>query len=169
MNTQDRQLSTGLGKRLIVQDSLEAKAFDKLPIIDISSLNSPNLSDRLALADQIRDGMYIFSDLVVLMGKYNLMTRERTACMNQGFFYIAGHGIPDSTILQAFDQGKVFFAQPKEKKDEVHMNKGSSFRVSPKFVVLFGNCTCKTEQLKRQRSSGLLARAGRKRGSCESR
>ena len=45
-------LKTGLGERLVSTD-VEAKAFDQLPVIDLSRLSSPNFEDRKALAEEV--------------------------------------------------------------------------------------------------------------------
>lgn len=53
----------------------------EIPTIDLSRLYSSNLSDRKALAVEIRD-----------------------AGVNTGFFYIKNHGIPEETIAKAKKQ-----------------------------------------------------------------
>ncbi|SCZ98588.1 BZ3500_MvSof-1268-A1-R1_Chr7-1g09210 [Microbotryum saponariae] len=95
------KLQTGLGERLISSD-VEAKAFAELPIIDMTRLTSSKLEDRQALALE--------------------------AAIESGFFYISNHGIPQSILDEAFAQGKQFFAQPTEKKMEVDLHKGTSFK-----------------------------------------
>ncbi|KAM0745964.1 Clavaminate synthase-like protein [Meredithblackwellia eburnea MCA 4105] len=97
-------LRTGLGARLISPD-VGATAFQELPIIDLTNIESTNLEERKALAGQVQK-----------------------ACIESGFFYIKNHGVADSVLKEAFAQSKVFFAQPLEKKMLVDMNKSSSFK-----------------------------------------
>ncbi len=59
---------------------------DSLPVIDISPLRSPDLTERRAVA--------------ALLGH---------ACREVGFFYITGHGISDETVAAAFDASREFF------------------------------------------------------------
>lgn len=67
-----------------------------LPVIDIGGLSSSRLADRQAVARQIR-----------------------AACIDYGFFYVAGHGVPQGLMDAALEQGRAFFSQPDEKKAEV--------------------------------------------------
>ena len=54
---------------------------DEIPVIDLSSLNSGKLQDRLALASEIK-----------------------AASVNTGFFYVKNHGVPQQTIDNAKKQ-----------------------------------------------------------------
>jgi len=67
---------TGADKRL-TSTLLEnlTPSFKEIPVIDLSAMNSPDLSERVALAKEIRK-----------------------ACENVGFFYISNHGIPNTGI-----------------------------------------------------------------------
>ncbi|KAM7220117.1 hypothetical protein V8F06_004445 [Rhypophila decipiens] len=67
----------------------------EIPIIDISAITNPSstLAERQAIADQIR-----------------------TAALTNGFFYIAGHRIPESVTSAAHSSSLSFFRQPVEKK-----------------------------------------------------
>ncbi|GAA5846888.1 hypothetical protein JCM3766R1_000829 [Sporobolomyces carnicolor] len=94
-------LNTGLGDRLVSTD-VEAKAFDQLPVIDLARLSSPNLQDRKALA--------------------------REASIDVGFFYISNHGIPQKVVDDAFEQGRIFFDQPTDKKMLVDLQKSNAFK-----------------------------------------
>ena len=51
---------------------------DEIPVIDLSTLSSGKLGDRLALASEIK-----------------------AASVNTGFFYVKNHGIPQRTIENA--------------------------------------------------------------------
>ncbi|GAA5956697.1 hypothetical protein JCM3765_005707 [Sporobolomyces pararoseus] len=97
-------LKTGLGERLVSTD-VEAKAFDQLPVIDLSRLSSPDFEDRKALAEEIQ-----------------------RASIDIGFFYISNHGIPQQVIDEAFEQGRQFFDQPTEKKMLVDLQKSNAFK-----------------------------------------
>jgi isopenicillin N synthase-like dioxygenase len=61
---------TGADKRL-TSTLLEnlTPSFKEIPVIELSAMNSPDLSERVALAKEIRK-----------------------ACENVGFFYISNHG-----------------------------------------------------------------------------
>jgi hypothetical protein len=50
-------LKTGLGERLVSTD-VEAKAFDQLPVIDLSRLSSDKFEDRKALAEEVSPLLY---------------------------------------------------------------------------------------------------------------
>lgn len=45
-----------------------------------------------------------------------------------GFFYLVGHGIPDQTIQQLFEEARTFFALPFEEKKKIEMVKSPQFR-----------------------------------------
>ncbi|GAA5822103.1 hypothetical protein JCM11251_004858 [Rhodosporidiobolus azoricus] len=96
-------LQTGLGQRVISGD-VEAKVFSELPVISLARING-TAEERKALASEIA-----------------------TACIDSGFFYIADHGVPQEVVDSAFGQAKEFFAQPAEKKMEVDLHKGNSFK-----------------------------------------
>ena len=52
------------------------------------------------------------------------MAREvRDACVNIGFFYLAGHGIPPAQMNALLDQGRRFFERPAEEKMSTHQSK----------------------------------------------
>ncbi len=70
--------------------------FSQIPVIDIGGLRSPHLSDRKAIAAEIRHASH-----------------------QVGFFYIANHGIPAEAIAAVFAQTKRFFAQPLAVKNTV--------------------------------------------------
>ncbi|GAA6062790.1 hypothetical protein JCM10212_002159 [Sporobolomyces blumeae] len=97
-------LKTGLGERLVSTD-VNAKAFDQLPVIDLSRLTSSAFEERKALAAEVQ-----------------------RAAIDVGFFYITNHGIPQSVVDEAFEQGKLFFDQPTEKKMLVDLQKSNAFK-----------------------------------------
>src|SRR5579862_3306987 len=68
---------------------------DALPVIDVSGLNSSNLSDRAAVAAELG-----------------------SACRGIGFFYVSGHGISDSLRDALFSAARTFFAMPAAAKEE---------------------------------------------------
>ncbi|KAK6597288.1 2OG-Fe(II)oxygenase superfamily protein, partial [Botrytis cinerea] len=68
----------------------------EIPIIDLSNISSPNLSDRQALAAEIR-----------------------AAAVGTGFFYVKNHGIEEVVIKKAKEQALSFFRQPYEEKAKI--------------------------------------------------
>jgi isopenicillin N synthase-like dioxygenase len=76
----------------------------EIPIIDLSPLYSSSLSDRLALAAEIR-----------------------TAAVNTGFFYVKNHGIEEKVIEDAKRQLLSFFRQSREEKMRITQDKSRFF------------------------------------------
>ncbi|KAH9882582.1 hypothetical protein J1614_000818 [Plenodomus biglobosus] len=71
----------------------------EIPIIDLTPSFSTSLTDRQHVADQMRE-----------------------ACITSGFFYITGHGIPESTRAGILHQAKRFAHDlPIEKKQKLHV------------------------------------------------
>lgn len=70
---------------------------EEIPIIDISRIFSDNLTDRKAVAEQVR-----------------------IAATTIGFFYMNGHGIPNDVINAALAAAKDFFHQPEDIKQRVN-------------------------------------------------
>ncbi|MBF2027493.1 MAG: isopenicillin N synthase family oxygenase [Oscillatoriales cyanobacterium C42_A2020_001] len=68
----------------------------KLPIIDVSGLYSDQISDRRAVANQIRE-----------------------VCHRIGFFYITNHGIDHVFLAKTLAEAKRFFDQPLALKNQV--------------------------------------------------
>jgi len=64
-----------------MSNSLEAARVSQasLPVIDISGLSSSRLADREAVG-----------------------ARLRTACLDNGFFYISNHGVPEDRVADLF-------------------------------------------------------------------
>ena len=79
--------------------------FSQLPVIDLSGLRSPHLSDRKAVAAEIR-----------------------SASHQVGFFYITNHGIPADIIAAMFAQTKRFFDQSLAAKKAVSITQSSISR-----------------------------------------
>ena len=67
-----------------------------LPVIDISGLSSSAIADRETVAAQLR-----------------------AACLDNGFFYIANHGVPATLIDAIFEQTRCFFDRPEPAKSAV--------------------------------------------------
>lgn len=73
-----------------------------LPVVDVSGLSSSNVEDRRSVGRSLRE-----------------------ACLDKGFFYCAGHGIPAGLIDAVFEETKRFFDLPIEAKERV--DKANSF------------------------------------------
>jgi isopenicillin N synthase-like dioxygenase len=73
-----------------------------LPIVDIAGLASPRREDRLAVA-----------------------ARLRAACLDKGFLYIVGHGVPAALRDGVFAQSRALFARPMAEK--LAVQKAASF------------------------------------------
>ncbi|EOA91875.1 hypothetical protein ACJQWK_03066 [Exserohilum turcicum] len=71
---------------------------DGLPIIDISSFMDPNGS---------REARSITAKAI------------NAACINYGFFYLTGHGIPESKLNDIISLAREFFALPLEEKCKI--------------------------------------------------
>jgi isopenicillin N synthase-like dioxygenase len=67
-----------------------------LPIIDIGRLSSNSVTDRKAVAERLR-----------------------AACLDNGFFYVVNHGVPERLIAALFDETKRFFDSPAAVKSAV--------------------------------------------------
>jgi isopenicillin N synthase-like dioxygenase len=67
-----------------------------LPVIDITGLSSSRLSDRQAVGAELR-----------------------AACLNNGFFYISHHGVPEQDVADVFSEAAAFFDLSPAQKAEV--------------------------------------------------
>jgi isopenicillin N synthase-like dioxygenase len=87
--------------------NLSAKSVAKasLPVIDVSGLRSASASARKAVAANIR-----------------------AACLDKGFFYIAGHGISPSLIEETLRASRAFFALPAEEKIKLDLRTSNASR-----------------------------------------
>ncbi|MDB5440891.1 MAG: 2OG-Fe(II) oxygenase, partial [Caulobacteraceae bacterium] len=74
--------------------------FHTIPVIDIAGLRSPVQAKRQAVADQIR-----------------------AAARDVGFFYVSGHGIPQSARDDLMAAAKDFFDQPLAAKMESYIGR----------------------------------------------
>lgn len=52
----------------------------------------------------------------------------RAACMAHGFFYVAGHGVPEALVAAQFDWAARFFALPEERKRALDMHNSRAGR-----------------------------------------
>lgn len=87
---------------------MSMSAPDRLPIIDVTALNSGAVDDMRAVAREIG-----------------------AACERHGFFYITGHGIPDELIERMFAESARFFAIPAAHKLKVKINRANRGYVPP--------------------------------------
>lgn len=87
--------------------NLSAKSIEKaaLPIIDLQGLRSDNLTARKEVAAAIR-----------------------TACLDKGFFYIAGHGIDPRLIEETLTASRAFFALSSDEKMSLDLRHSSAAR-----------------------------------------
>jgi len=79
--------------------------FQDIPIVDISGIFSPDLKDRQAVADQVRD-----------------------ACIRVGFFYAKGHGVPSEMMDKTFEWAERFFELSFDEKMELFINNQDNYR-----------------------------------------
>lgn len=83
----------GIITRTVLKSPLRDALPSEIPIIDISPIFSPSLSERQAVAQQVR-----------------------AAAQNMGFFYIKNHGIPEDVTQNAYEACLAFFKQDMETK-----------------------------------------------------
>ena len=76
-----------------------------LPVIDVAGLMSSKLADRQAVG-----------------------ARLRAACLDNGFFYIANHGVPETSVADVFSEAAAFFELPAEQKAEVDKSRSKANR-----------------------------------------
>jgi isopenicillin N synthase-like dioxygenase len=79
--------------------------FTEIPLLDISAL-------RTGVGDGVDD----------------VAARIVEACETAGFFYVAGHGVSDSTIAGVFDAARWFFAAPQAVRDALDVAASPNFR-----------------------------------------
>src|SRR3954468_10985209 len=77
-------------------------AASQIPVIDFSAVFAGEPGALHALAPQVRD-----------------------ACENVGFFYAAGHGVPEELIDRAFAASRRFHALPLEEKLKLRLNENN--------------------------------------------
>ncbi|WP_052257675.1 isopenicillin N synthase family dioxygenase [Leisingera sp. ANG-DT] len=108
-----------------LQDRLRAQrvSFDKIPVIDISALNTGG-------------------------SLFEVAKEIRWALTNVGFFYVKNHGVPEAVVNGAFDETRAFFDLPLQDKMDLHISKsGLALRG---YIEIFGENTDpkKTKDLK---------------------
>ncbi|GFZ05426.1 2-oxoglutarate (2OG) and Fe(II)-dependent oxygenase superfamily protein [Actinidia rufa] len=89
-----------------------ATAFDSIPLIDISPLlakwDDPNMAQDQGVAEVVR--------------------QLDQACREAGFFYVKGHGIPDSVIEEVRNVTYKFFSLPYEEKLKIKISPATGYR-----------------------------------------
>jgi isopenicillin N synthase-like dioxygenase len=61
-------------------------------------------------------------------GKAEVAAAIRSAAETIGFFYIAGHGIPEQVIATTFEVGRRFFALPAEAKNQIRIREQHGYQ-----------------------------------------
>ncbi|KAF8407736.1 hypothetical protein HHK36_006871 [Tetracentron sinense] len=88
-----------------------ASNFDSIPLIDVSPLLSNpetiNLDDPNVL---------------------QVVKKLHEACQNVGFFYVKGHGIPDTLVKGVRDAARNFFLLPHEEKMKIQLSASTGYR-----------------------------------------
>nr|GMC83122.1 probable 2-oxoglutarate-dependent dioxygenase At3g49630 [Ipomoea batatas]GMC99235.1 probable 2-oxoglutarate-dependent dioxygenase At3g49630 [Ipomoea batatas] len=89
-----------------------ATDFKSIPLIDVSPLvdkwDHPNIAQDEGVAEVVR--------------------QLDQACREAGFFYVKGHGIPDSLIKEIRHISHVFFDQPNDMKLKIKLSAASGYR-----------------------------------------
>src|SRR5260221_5903069 len=92
-------------------------AFQKLPVVDVADLSSPEPARRRRAAEALGQ-----------------------ATLETGFFYIVGHGVPPALGARLVEQAAAFFALPLERKLALHIGRSANHRgyVPPGEEVFYG-------------------------------
>ncbi len=61
-----------------------------------------------------------------LAGRSAVAREIETACRSSGFFYVTGHGVPETTLERLEAASRAFFALPRAAKMEIAMAKGGA-------------------------------------------
>ncbi|MEU8175990.1 2-oxoglutarate and iron-dependent oxygenase domain-containing protein [Microbispora hainanensis] len=77
-----------------------------LPVIDIAALTGPGTGPEAGHA------------------RAEIARRIEAACLDSGFFYITGHGVPQALISGLRDAADRFFRLPEEHKSRISMDRG---------------------------------------------
>ncbi|KAK4262333.1 hypothetical protein QN277_027905 [Acacia crassicarpa] len=89
-----------------------ATDFSCIPIIDISALiaksDDPSIAEDPAVSEVVR--------------------QLDQACREAGFFYVKGHGIPDTLLKEVKDVTRRFFQLPYEEKTKIKMTAATGYR-----------------------------------------
>jgi len=94
--------SKGIIKRRVVNGTNTKAAFESIPQIDFTNMNSPILEERRAVAAEVG-----------------------AAFRTSGFLYAKNHGISKELQDEVFRVMKEFFALPLEEKMKIHVNKSA--------------------------------------------
>lgn len=101
-------------------------AFEKVPIVDVSGLQSTNKADREAVAAQLAD-----------------------VASNVGFLYATGHGVSEDAIRGIQEAAREFFALPEEERMQVYIgaNRGKTAHKGyvPEGEEVFGDAASTTQ------------------------
>jgi isopenicillin N synthase-like dioxygenase len=106
IQTTQLRLASGNGPvtRTVLCTPLRDATSSEIPIIDVSPIFSSSLSDRVAVAAQVR-----------------------SAARDSGFFYITNHGISSDVIEAAYQGCLDFFRQPDTTKEAAHSRQSAYF------------------------------------------
>lgn len=89
-----------------------ASAFKSIPLIDVSPLldkwDHPNMSQDQGVVEVVR--------------------QLDQACRETGFFYVKGHGIPDSLVKEVRRLSHIFFDQPHDIKLKIKLSPETGYR-----------------------------------------
>ncbi len=105
--------------------------------IDAPTLRARNSARLVAQADAASSGAAFTSIPVVDVapmfdddpaGHDEVAAQLRAACLEVGFFYLTGHGVPASTIERTFAMADTFFALPQEEKSAISILNSSKIR-----------------------------------------
>ena len=109
VDTRDVALYEAYDNRYVRREArfgVERRALDKAPVIDVAPFVSDGpLADRQRVAAEIR-----------------------RACIDIGFFYIRGHGVPLADFAELDRVGRAFFNLPFEEKMKTHAGKSAAER-----------------------------------------
>ncbi|KAJ4792542.1 2-oxoglutarate (2OG) and Fe(II)-dependent oxygenase superfamily protein [Rhynchospora pubera] len=86
--------------------------FKTIPIIDISPLVAKIDDPKLAASNDVME----------------VVRQLDEACKEAGFFYVKGHGVPDSMIKEVREITRSFFALPTEEKLKIKMTPKTGYR-----------------------------------------
>ena len=117
-----RSIHTGNGPRAAFAAGLEARptAFSAIPLIDFAPMRSQNPADRLKVGAAVRQ-----------------------ACTEVGFFYAAGHTVPQDIIDATFDAAHRFFDLPDAVKRAISVDRSPGNRG---YTPLLGETTDPTSK-----------------------
>ena len=117
-----QSIHTGNGPRAAFASGIEARptAFSAIPLIDFAPMRSANPADRMKVGAAVRQ-----------------------ACTEVGFFYAAGHTVPQATIEATFEAAHRFFALPDEAKRALSVEHSEGNRG---YTALLGETTDPTSK-----------------------